>query len=141
VNPLNTEGPAQAVTRAHQVGIPIFMVARTLDPKYSATWKTFVGFDFNLVGKAKGQWVTENTKPGKVGMLLATPGAISMMEQEKTFRAVVEPAGYKVVFAQHSIQTREMGLKLTEDALVANPDLKVMYAGSDDLALGAAQAV
>ncbi len=140
VNPLNTEGPAPGVKRAFEAGIPIFMVARTLDSKYSSWWKTFIGIDFVQIGTAKGRWVVENTKPGKVGMLLATSGAISMMEQERSFRAVVEPAGYKVVFAQHSPQTRERGLKLSEDALVANPDISIMYAGSDDLGLGAAQA-
>lgn len=141
VNPLNTEGPAPGVKRAFDAGIPIFMVARTLDPKYANWWKTFIGIDFVHIGTAKGKWVVENTKPGKVGMLLATSGAVSMMEQERSFRAVVEPAGYKVVFAQNSPQTRERGLKLTEDALVANPDIMVMYAGSDDLGLGASQAV
>lgn len=140
VNPLNTEGPAPGVKRAFDAGIPIFMVARTLDARYSNWWKTFIGIDFVHIGTAKGRWVVENTKPGKVGMLLATSGAVSMMEQERSFRAVVEPAGYKVVFAQHSPQTRERGLKLSEDALVANPDISVMYAGSDDLGLGAAQA-
>jgi ABC-type sugar transport system substrate-binding protein len=141
VNPLNTEGPAPGVKRAFDAGIPIFMVARTLDAKYANWWKTFIGIDFVHIGTAKGKWVVENTKPGKVGMLLATSGAVSMMEQERSFRAVVEPAGYKVVFAQNSPQTRERGLKLTEDALVANPDIMVMYAGSDDLGLGASQAV
>jgi len=140
VNPLNTEGPAPGVKRAFDAGIPVFMVARTLDAKYSSWWKAFIGIDFVHIGTAKGRWVLENTKPGKVGMLLATSGAVSMMEQERSFRAVVEPAGYKVVFAQHSPQTRERGLKLSEDALVANPDISVMYAGSDDLGLGAAQA-
>jgi ABC-type sugar transport system substrate-binding protein len=141
VNPLNAEGPAPGVKRAFDAGIPIFMVARTLDAKYANWWKTFIGIDFVHIGTAKGKWVVENTKPGKVGMLLATSGAVSMMEQERSFRAVVEPAGYKVVFAQNSPQTRERGLKLTEDALVANPDIMVMYAGSDDLGLGASQAV
>lgn len=64
-----------------------------------------------------------------------------MVEQEKFFRQTIEPAGYKVVFAQNSTQTRENGLKLAEDALVANPDLVAIYASNDDLALGASQAV
>ena len=37
--------------------------------------------------------------------------------------------------------TRERGLKIAEDALVANPDLKAIYAANDDVALGAMQAV
>ena len=117
------------------------MVARTLDKRFGSVWKTFVGIHFDEVGKAKGEWVVRNTKPGKVAMLLGPAGALVMVEQEKSFRAAIEPAGYKVAFAQNSTQTRENGLKLTEDALVANPDLVAIYASNDDLALGATQAV
>jgi ribose transport system substrate-binding protein len=141
MSPLDTEGPASAVKRAHDAGIPIFMVARTLDKRFGNIWKTFVGIHFDQIGKSKGEWVVKNTKPGKVAMLLGPAGALVMVEQDKAFRSVIEPAGYKVTFAQNSTQTRENGLKLSEDALIANPDLVAIYASNDDLALGAAQAV
>jgi ribose transport system substrate-binding protein len=141
LSPMDTEGPAPAVTRAQQAGIPIFFVARALDKRFGNIAKTFIGIHFDEIGRAKGQWVVANTKPGKVAMLLGPAGALVMVEQEKFFRQVIEPAGYKVVFAQNSVQTRENGLKLAEDALVANPDLVAIYASNDDLALGAAQAV
>lgn len=141
MSPLDTEGPASAVKRAHDAGIPIFMVARTLDKRFGNIWKTFVGIHFDEIGKSKGEWVVKNTKPGKVAMLLGPAGALVMVEQDKAFRSVIEPAGYKVTFAQNSTQTRENGLKLSEDALIANPDLVAIYASNDDLALGAAQAV
>jgi ribose transport system substrate-binding protein len=141
VSPLNTEGPAPALQKVHDAGIPIFMVARTLDPKYSGLWKSYVGFDYYKVGKQKGQWVADNLKPGKIAMLLGPAGALVSVNMEKGFREVVEKAGFQVVWAQNSVQTRENGLKLAEDALVANKDLVAIYAMNDDLALGAAQAV
>lgn len=130
-----------AVQKAKAAGIPVFMVARALDDKYSSLWESFVGIDFKLVGAAKGKWAVESLKPGKVAMLLGPAGALVMVDQERSFRNVVEPAGFKVVFAQNSTQTRENGLKLAEDALVAHRDLTCIYASNDDLALGAAQAV
>ncbi|MCK9919738.1 ABC transporter substrate-binding protein [Microbacteriaceae bacterium K1510] len=141
MSPLDTDGPASAVKRAHDAGIPIFMVARTLDKRFGNIWKTFIGIHFDEIGKSKGEWTVKNTKSGKLAMLLGPAGALVMVEQEKAFRSVVEPAGYRVVFAQNSTQTRENGLKLSEDALIANPDLVAIYASNDDLALGAAQAV
>ncbi|MGC2781552.1 MAG: substrate-binding domain-containing protein, partial [Bradyrhizobium sp.] len=141
MSPLDTEGPAPAVVNANKAGIPVFMVARTLDKRFGKIWKTFVGIHFDQIGKAKGEWLVKNTKPGKVAMLPGPAGALVMVEQEKSFRAAVEPEGYKVVFSQNSTQTRENGLKLAEDALTANPDLVAIYASNDDLALGAAQAV
>jgi ribose transport system substrate-binding protein len=79
---------------------------------------------------------------GKVAMLLGPSGA-------PTFRNLAE--GYTEVMAKYpKIQiafradgpmTRERGVKQAEDALVANPDLKAIYAANDDVALGATQAV
>lgn len=141
VSPLDTEGPAGAIRRAKEAGIPIFMVARTLDPKFGPLQESFIGIHFDQIGQTKGEWVRTNTKPGKIAMLLGPAGALVMVEQEKAFRKAVEGAGYSVAFAQNSTQTRSNGLKLAEDALIANPDLVAIYAANDDLALGAAQAV
>jgi ABC-type sugar transport system substrate-binding protein len=141
VSPLNTEGPAPAIQKAHDAGIPVFMIARTLDPKYKALWKSYVGFDYYNVGVQKGQWVVDNLKPGKIAMLLGPAGAFVSVNLEKGFREVVEKAGFTVAWAQNSVQTRENGLKLAEDALVANKDLVAIYAMNDNLALGAAQAI
>ena len=141
VSPLDTEGPASAVLRAKEAGIPIFMIARTLDPRFGEPQESFIGIHFDEVGKSKGEWLVENTEPGKVALLLGPAGALVMVEQEEAFRAAIEPAGYEVVFAQNSAQTRGLGLGLAEDALIANPDLVAIYAANDDLALGASQAV
>lgn len=141
VSPLNTEGPAPALVKAHEAGIPIFMIARTLDQKYKNIWKSYVGFDYYKVGQQKGKWVVDNLKPGKVAMLLGPAGALVSVNLEKGFRDTVEKAGFNVVWAQNSVQTREIGIKMAEDALVANRDIVALYAMNDDLALGAAQAV
>lgn len=141
VSPLNTEGPAPAIQKAHEAGIPIFMIARTLSDKYKDLWKTYVGFDYYKVGQQKGKWLVDNVKPGKVAMLLGPAGALVSVNLEKGFRETIEKAGFSVAWAQNSVQTRENGVKLAEDALVANKDLVAIYGMNDDLALGAAQAV
>ncbi|MGZ5183844.1 MAG: ABC transporter substrate-binding protein [Caldimonas sp.] len=141
VAPLNEEGPAQAVQRARNAGIPVFMYARTLSSKHAGLWLSFVGMDGVAVGADKGRWLVDHARPGKVAMLTGPAGAAPMIEQEQGFRRAIEPAGFKVVYAQPSVQTRESGIKLAEDALVAHRDLVAIYASNDDLALGAAQAV
>jgi ribose transport system substrate-binding protein len=141
ISPLDTEGPAAALQRAKQANIPIFMMARTLDLKFGPIQKSFIGIHFDEIGRSKGEWLAAHSKPGKVAMLLGPAGALVMVEQEKSFREAISKAGYQVVFAQNSTQTRENGLKLAEDALIAHPDLVAVYAANDDIALGAAQAV
>jgi ABC-type sugar transport system substrate-binding protein len=141
VAPLNEESAAPAVQRATDAGIPVFMYARTLDAKYSELWLSFIGMDGVAAGADKGRWLVQHAKPGKVALLTGPAGAAPMIEQEQGFRKAIESAGFKVVFSQPSSQTRENGIKLGEDALVAHPDLVAIYASNDDLALGAAQAV
>ncbi|MBI4588023.1 MAG: ABC transporter substrate-binding protein [Candidatus Rokubacteria bacterium] len=141
VSPLDLEGPAPAVQAANGARIPVFMIARRLDDRYRHLWRAFIGFDLSEVGALKGQWVVKSLQPGKAAMLLGPAGSLFAVEQERGFRRVIEPAGFTVVWAQNSTQTRENGLKLAEDALVSHRDLKVIYASNDDLALGAAQAV
>ena len=141
MSPIDTEGPAPAVQRAYESGIPIFFVARTLDEKYRHLWKTYVGFDYQDLGAMKGKWVVDHLKPGKIAMLLGPPGALFAVDQAKGFRKTVERAGFQIVWEQNSMQTRENGLKLAEDALVAHRELVAIYASNDHLALGASQAV
>lgn len=141
LTPVDGEGPAPAVTRAHEAGIPVFLVSRPLHERFGQIWKAFIGLDFEEVGKMRGEWLVANSKPGKVAMLAGPSGALIMVEQAKTFREAVEAKGYSIAFEQNSNQTREAGLKLAEDAIVANPDLVAIYASNDDLALGAANAV
>lgn len=141
ISPLNLEGPAPAIKAAHAAGIPVIMIARRLDNKYKSLWKTYLGFDMHGIGVAKGEWAVDKLKPGNVAMLLGPEGALFAIEQEKGFRSVIEPKGFKVGWARSSVQTRENGLRLAEDALIANPDLVAIYASNDDLALGAVQAV
>lgn len=141
ISPLNLEGPAPAIKAASKAGIPVIMIARRLDNKYKSLWKTYLGFDMHGIGVAKGKWLVKNAKAGKVAMLLGPEGALFAIEQEKGFRSAIEPKGFEVTWARSSVQTRENGLRLTEDALIANPGLVAIYASNDDLALGAVQAV
>jgi ribose transport system substrate-binding protein len=49
--------------------------------------------------------------------------------------------GIQIVIKHDGPLTRERGVKQTEDALVAHPDLAAIYTANDDVALGAMQAV
>ncbi len=90
ISPLNIEGPAPAVQRAFDAKIPIFMFARTLDPKYKHLWRTFVGYNFLELGALKAKWVVESSKPGKIAMLLGPAGALFSVDQDKGFRPEID---------------------------------------------------
>ena len=140
ISPIDAVGVNGAYDAAKAGNVPIVSVARG---STSPNQTLHVAMDEKQIGRDIAEWtVKEIGGEGKVAMLLGPSGA-------PTFRNLAE--GYAEVMAKHPrIQivakndgplTRERGVKQTEDALVANPDLKAIYTANDDVALGAMQAV
>jgi ribose transport system substrate-binding protein len=140
ISPIDAVGVNAAYDAAAAAKIPIVSLARG---STSPNQTIHVAMDEVQVGRDIAEWTAKKLGgKAKVAMLLGPSGA-------PTFRNLAQ--GYTEVMAKYpDIQiviktdgplTRERGLKNAEDALVANPDLKVIYAANDDLALGAMQAV
>jgi ribose transport system substrate-binding protein len=140
ISPIDAVGVNAAYDAAAQAKIPIISVARGSS---SPNQTLHVSMDEKQIGRDIAQWTAKRIgESGKIAMLLGPSGA-------PTFRNLAEGFGeemakhpdVKIVFRSDGPLTRERGLKQSEDALVANPDLKAIYAANDDVALGATQAV
>jgi ribose transport system substrate-binding protein len=140
ISPIDAVGVNAAYDAAKAGNIPIVSVARG---STSPNQTLHVAMDEKQIGRDIAAWTAKAIgDEGKVAMLLGPSGA-------PTFRNLGD--GYTEVMAKHpKIQivsksdgplTRERGVKQTEDALVAHPDLKAIYTANDDVALGAMQAV
>jgi ribose transport system substrate-binding protein len=140
ISPIDAVGVNAAYDAAKAANVPIVSVARG---STSPNQTLHVAMDEKQIGRDIAEWTAKTIGgEGKVAMLLGPSGA-------PTFRNLGD--GYTEVMAKHpKIQivsksdgplTRERGVKQTEDALVANPDLKAIYTANDDVALGAMQAV
>src|SRR5438876_2126442 len=140
ISPIDAVGVNAAYDAAMAGKVPIVSVARG---STSPNQTLHVAMDEKQIGRDIAAWTAKQIGgEGKVAMLLGPSGA-------PTFRNLGD--GYAEVMATHpKIQivsksdgplTRERGVKQAEDALVANPDLKAIYAANDDVALGAMQAV
>jgi ribose transport system substrate-binding protein len=140
ISPIDAVGVNAAYDAAKAANIPIVSVARG---STSPNQTLHVAMDEKQIGRDIAEWtVKQIAGEGKVAMLLGPSGA-------PTFRNLGD--GYTEVMAKHpkitivsksdGPLTRERGVKQTEDALVANPDLKAIYCANDDVALGAMQAV
>jgi len=140
ISPIDAVGVNAAYDAAKAANVPIVSVARG---STSPNQTLHVAMDEKQIGRDIAEWTAKAIGgEGKVAMLLGPSGA-------PTFRNLGE--GYAEVMAKYpKIQivsksdgplTRERGVKQTEDALVANPDLKAIYTANDDVALGAMQAV
>jgi ribose transport system substrate-binding protein len=140
ISPIDATGVNAAYDAAAAAKVPIVSVARG---STSPNQTLHVAMDEKQIGRDIAEWTAKQIGgKGKVAMLLGPSGA-------PTFRNLGE--GYAEVMAKYpNIQiafktdgplTRERGLKNSEDALVANPDLAAIYTANDDVALGATQAV
>jgi ABC-type sugar transport system substrate-binding protein len=113
---------------------------------------TFVGSVQSQSGQLEAQWlVSEYAKLGKpahfkVLLLHGVAGQEQDIDRYKAYRAVLTSAGLWnkpgfTIIQQYANFDRATALTVTQSALEANPDINVITAFNDDMALGALSAV
>jgi ribose transport system substrate-binding protein len=140
ISPIDAVGVNAAYDAAAAAKIPIVSLARG---STSPNQTIHVAMDEVQVGRDIAEWTAKKLGgKGKVAMLLGPSGAPTFRNLAQGYTEVMAKyPDIQIVFKTDGPLTRERGLKNTEDALVAHPDLKAIYAANDDLALGAMQAV
>jgi ribose transport system substrate-binding protein len=140
ISPIDAVGVNAAYDAAKAANIPIVSVARG---STSPNQTLHVAMDEPQIGRDIAEWTaTAIGGEGKVALLLGPSGVPTFRNLGDGYTQVM--AKYpkiQIVFRADGPLTRERGVKQAEDALVANPDLKAIYAANDDVALGAMQAV
>ncbi len=140
ISPIDAVGVNAAYDAAAAGKIPIVSLARG---STSPNQTIHVAMDEVQVGRDIAEWTAKKIGgKGKIAMIMGPSGAPTFRNLAQGYNEVT--AKYpeiEIVFKTDGPLTRERGLKNAEDALVANPDLKAIYAANDDLALGAMQAV
>jgi ribose transport system substrate-binding protein len=140
ISPIDAVGVNAAYDAAAAGKIPIVSLARG---STSPNQTIHVAMDEMQVGRDIAEWTANKIGgKGKIAMIMGPSGAPTFRNLAQGYNEVT--AKYpeiEIVFKTDGPLTRERGLKNAEDALVANPDLKAIYAANDDLALGAMQAV
>lgn len=140
ISPIDATGVNAAYDAAATGKVPIVSVARG---STSPNQTLHVAMDEKQIGRDIAEWTAKKIGgKGKVAMLLGPSGAPTFRNLAEGYTEVMAKyPGIQIVFKTDGPLTRERGLKNTEDALVANPDLAAIYTANDDVALGATQAV
>lgn len=139
--PAGAAAAAVPTRLAKQAGIPVVNVDRNAD---GAPGDTFIATDNaasayevckHIIGLAGGK--------GKMLMIHGQKGTTPEVERTKGCnKAISENPGVKLVAEQWSEQwSQAEGLNITQNLLQANPDVTLIFAQADGLALGAAQAI
>ena len=140
ISPIDARALCSAYTKAKQAGIPMMSIARGSACKDQLL---HIAVNETLVGGEIAAWTAERLDgKGKVAMLAGPAGAQAFINFAGGYAdEMAKHPGIEIVFRHEMLLTRENGLKYSEDALVAHPDLDAIYGANDELGLGAAQAV
>jgi len=140
ISPIDAVGVSAAYDAAAQAKIPIISIARG---SASPNQTLHVAMDEKQIGRDIASWTAQRIGgKGKVAMISGPPGAPTFRNLNEGYLEVMSKyPGISVVVRNEGGLTRERGLKVAEDALVAHTDLAAIYTANDDVALGAAQAV
>jgi ribose transport system substrate-binding protein len=140
ISPIDAVGVNAAYDAAKAANVPIISVARG---STSPNQTLHVAMDEKQIGRDIAEWTAKAIgDEGKVAMLTGPSGVPTFRNLADGYTEVMAKfPKIQIAFRSDGPLTRERGLKQAEDVMVANPDLKAIYAANDDVALGAMQAV
>jgi ribose transport system substrate-binding protein len=147
VTPSGSREIVAALVKARDAKVPIVVVDTRVDPDAAAAarlqWETFVGSDNYSGGRLAGQHaVTISGGRARVGILEGVPGHETGDSRVRGFRdAIRDTPGITVVASQTANFEREQGFTVFQNMLQANPDMDLLFAASDLMALGAIEAI
>ncbi len=136
-----------AVMKAKAAGIPTFLVDRSVDPNVAQAGRDYVAFlgsDFIDQGRRVAEWTLENFK-GEKGVIVeleGTTGSSPANDRRKGFDDVMaQHDNMTIVASQSGDFARDLGRQVMETLLQAHPDVNIVYAHNDEMAIGAIQAL
>ncbi|WP_435164574.1 ABC transporter substrate-binding protein [Falsirhodobacter sp. 1013] len=136
-----------AVMRAKAQGIPTFLVDRSVDKSVAVAGRDYVSFlgsDFVEQGGRAADWLTANFK-GDKGVIIeleGTTGSSPANDRKKGFDdKIAADDRFEIVESRSGDFARDAGRKVMETLLQSHPDVNIVYAHNDEMAIGAIQAL
>jgi ribose transport system substrate-binding protein len=141
-------GPGQAlVDQAAAANIPVGTVHgyvganRDIESPYDKL-KFIVTENERGAGQTAGDMAVKEVPGGKVAVITGAPGFDENTTRVEKFKAALDAkGGYQIVATQPGGWTKQDGQSACQNILAATPDLALIYAISDDMAVGCAAAV
>ena len=139
---IGNEAIVPAVRKANAAKIPFF-IHNSLERLPGGTVSAYIGYNQRKGGKMMGLYAGKLLKTGgKVLILEGIPG-YHTRERKAGFLAGLKASGnrrIKVIGSQPADWERSKAMSITENFLQRDPDLKLVFGCSDEMALGAASA-
>jgi erythritol transport system substrate-binding protein len=141
LDPANASGSVGAVRKAVDAGIPVFLVNAEINEAGIAKAQLVSN---NAQGAAIGAqvWVTLMGEEGKYVELIGAPSDNNAATRSNGYTTVISQyPGLELVGSEVANWDRTEGYQKMQTLLQANPDLKGVIAGNDEMALGAIAAL
>jgi ribose transport system substrate-binding protein len=145
LNPRDPEGMNAAVAAAAAQGVKIIVIDSGISPKAKIT--ALVQSNNTANGELVGGWLAKQTKGKDLKIALISGDKGNVVGQDRrlgVFRGLVEGqlqqngrVKFEVVAQGWGGWNQEGGVKAMEDILTAHPDVNVVLAENDSMALGA----
>ncbi|WP_078409859.1 sugar ABC transporter substrate-binding protein [Priestia abyssalis] len=138
VMPSQPEAAIPVLKKYKEKGIPVLLVDTDVDWEEKTT---FIGIDNFTAGQKAGESLAMKLGSGdKVAILEGVLGTPTSEERVQGAEEAFKKAGMKIVASQAADFDRVKAISVMENILTANPDLKGIFAASDEMALGALRA-
>lgn len=137
---------APVILEAKNAGVPVILLDRNVDAslaKAGEDYMTFIGSNFVMQGQRVADWLVENSSGDvKIIELEGTTGSSPANDRKKGFDDVIaQHDNMTIVASQSGDFARDQGRQVTETLLQSHPDVNVIYAHNDEMAIGAVAAL
>jgi ABC-type sugar transport system substrate-binding protein len=133
-----------AILAARDAGIPLVLVDRMADAVPGEDFLTFIGSDFVEEGERVARWLAAKTGgQARIVELRGEKGSSPEIDRAIGFRNVIDSyPGMEIVASSYAHFERLEGQKVMEEIILAiGPTFDAVYAHSDEMAIGAIQAL
>lgn len=139
--PCDTKAVIPTLEKCKEKNIPVVLIDMDLEEENQDLRATFIGTSEYEAGKTVGEYIVANFEPGKIGVIRGLAGLPSHDARVNGMQDVVTEKGFEVVTEQPADSERGKAVNVAENIISADPDVKIIYATNDEMALGAYQAV
>ncbi|MDD9206220.1 sugar ABC transporter substrate-binding protein [Georgenia sp. 10Sc9-8] len=139
VAPTQAEQLQPILEEAVDADIPVLLVDTDIEG-----WdgkETFVGTDNHSAGVTAGEYILEQVDGGEVALIRGVPGNPSTDSRVDGVLEAIEGSDLRVVAELSANSDRAEGRAVMADILQVNPEVSVVFAANDDMALGAMEAI
>ncbi|MGC5006754.1 ABC transporter substrate-binding protein [Streptomyces sp. NBC_00353] len=149
-SPVVVTGWDAVLKEAKAKNIPVVLTDRSVETSDDSLYVTLVGSDFTDEGRRAAKILEKVLEKAghkgavNIAQLEGTTGAAPAIERAKGFKEVMEAKhkdDWKIVVSQTGDFTRAGGKQVMAAFLQSNPNINVLFAHNDDMAIGAIQSI